>query len=77
MQAVQVKMARAALGLSVDQLAARAGVSHNDVAQAEVAGNAFESAGIEWVGDDGVRFKAAVKDDATIPVEDLNSANDE
>jgi transcriptional regulator with XRE-family HTH domain len=88
MQAVQVKMARAALGLSVDQLASKAGVSHVDVAQIEAGGgaeneaeaklrNALEGSGIEWIGDDGVRYKGGAPEDGTIAVEDLNSYNDE
>lgn len=68
MQAVQVKMARAALGLSVDELASKAGVKESNVARLEKGSsvdpttlsalNLFLSAqGIELIDSDGVRAK--------------------
>lgn len=88
MQPVQLKMARAALGLTIDELAARAGVSPGEVAGFEAGGSAggrvseslrvvLEQAGIELDGDSGVRRKDAATDGATIPLDGLNSANDE
>lgn len=87
MQPVQLKMARAALDLSVDQLAARAGVSHVEIARledgADGTGEAtervravFEAAGIQWIDEDGVRFTSP-PNEATIALEALSSANDE
>lgn len=80
-------MGRAALDLSIDQLAAKAGVSHAEVQRVETGASAeprvldlirtaLESAGIEWVGQDGVRYTGQ-NGDGTIPVEQLNSYNDE
>ncbi len=87
MHPVQVKMARAALDLSVDGLAGKAGISHLEVQQLEAGGAvggeaeskaraALEAEGIEWIGDDGVRFTGAAGA-ATIPIGQLNSYNDE
>ena len=86
MHPIQLKMARAALDLSVDQLAGKAGVSHMDVVELESGGavggeaeaktrTALESAGIEWIDDDGVRFTGALGS-GSIPTEALNSYND-
>lgn len=87
MRPVQLKMARAALDLSVDQLAAKAGVSHVEIARledgADGTGEAtervralFETAGIQWIDEDGVRF-AGTPNDETIALDALSSANDE
>jgi predicted transcriptional regulator len=86
-QPVQIKMARAALDLSVDQLASKAGVSQADILRLEDgtvgavdhAGRvraALEQEGIEWIDDNGVRFieKAA---SAAVPVEELTTGNDD
>jgi transcriptional regulator with XRE-family HTH domain len=81
-------MARAALGLSVEKFASKAGLSPADVlhleageaAQAgayEKARTVFDLAGIEWIDEDGVRCKVPVEGDTTIPLEGLNSYNDE
>jgi transcriptional regulator with XRE-family HTH domain len=88
MHPVQMKMARAALGLSIEQFAAKAGLSPNDILHLEAGeaaqGSAYEKArtifdiaGIEWIGVDGVRYKAPAEGDSTIPLEGLNSSNDE
>ena len=87
MQPVQFKMARAALDLSVDQLAAKAGVSHVEIARLEDGTDGtgevtervraiFETAGIQWIDDDGVRFTGPPNDE-TIALDALSSANDE
>ena len=86
MQPVQIKMARAALDFSIDQLAAAAGIAHMDVVQLEGGGSmdddllgkvraALELAGIELIDDNGVRLRG--RSAATIPLEELSSANDE
>jgi predicted transcriptional regulator len=80
-------MARAALDLSIDQLASRAGVSEHDIIQLEDENSGavdhagrvratLENAGIEWIDDNGVRFigKAA---SAAVPVEELTTGNDD
>ena len=88
MHPVQLKMARAALDLSIDQLASRAGLSHMDVVALEGGGAAgseaeakarvtLEACGIAWIDDNGVRFTGPAAADATIPVDALNSYNDE
>lgn len=86
MQPVQVKMARAALDLSVEQLAGRAGLSASDVAMiergaapqgtsAERLRATFEAAGIEWIDDDGVRYRGPSADEA-ISIDRLTTDND-
>ena len=86
MQPVQLKMARAALDFSVDQLASTAGLSPLDIDRLEAGetdGSAFagrlrsvfEDAGIEFIGDDAVRLRTPTA--GTIALEDLNSENDE
>ncbi len=86
MQPVQIKMARAALDLSVDELASKAGLSHVEIARLEsgesdsgvVAGRllaVFQEGGIELIGSDTVRCVALPA--GTIPLGDLSSANDE
>jgi transcriptional regulator with XRE-family HTH domain len=74
MQAVQCKMARAAIGLTVRQLAEAAGVSHDTVIRLEAGESlkpktiaairsALESAGVEFIaengGGPGVRLRKA------------------
>ncbi len=88
MHPVQMKMARAALDLSVDQMASKAGISHLDVQQLESGGAvgsdvegkaraALEAEGIEWLDEDGVRFKGLASSGVTVPLDKLNSYNDE
>ena len=66
--ALQMRMARAALQLSVRDVAEKAKVSPNTVTKIEsgeevrpatmlALQHAFETAGIEFLGDDGVRLK--------------------
>ena len=87
MQPVQMKMARAALDMSIDQLAEIAGLSHVDVARLESGegGDAgllgrlravFEEHGIELIEEDAVRARTTPSAEV-IPLEQLNSANDE
>lgn len=92
MLAVQCKMARAALGLGVRELAELAQASPDTIARLErgetlrentVAAirRALESAGVEFTNGDepGVKLRKAPRDDrsTSIPVEDLNASNDE
>ncbi|WP_131195473.1 helix-turn-helix domain-containing protein [Lichenihabitans psoromatis] len=88
MEPVQIRMARAGLNISVDDLASRAGVSHVDVLNLETGETAetsafekiktvFDTAGIEWIGQDGVRCRSIADASATIPLDKLNSYNDE
>jgi transcriptional regulator with XRE-family HTH domain len=92
MTPVQIKMARAAVGWGVRELAERAGITANTVTRIENGSDAkqstieairraLESAGVEFTNGDapGVRLrKGSIGDpSASIPVEDLNAANDE
>lgn len=88
MSPVQVRMARAALAVTAEQLAARAGVEVAAIVTLEQeAGNpdrsaklraAFERAGIEFLDQDGVRLRAANSTKpVSLPVDQLSSANDE
>lgn len=87
MQPVQLKMARAALDLSVDALAGLAGLSHVEIGRLESGESGdeasagrlravFEERGIEFIEADAVRARIAPAA-ATVPLEDLNSENDE
>lgn len=86
MQSVQVKMARAALGLSAQELAKQAGISAEAVDQIEGGDAAepeatqglslfFASQGIELIDGDGVRAKTPETRDS-VTVEDLTTGND-
>lgn len=87
MQPVQFKMARAALALSVDDLASLAGLSHVEIGRLESGENGdvglagrlravFEERGIAFIDQDTV--KASYPSEAnTVPLENLNSENDE
>lgn len=87
MTPVQVRMARAALDVSADELARRAGLSPDDVAQLERGGQdgmasaklraTFEGAGIAFLEADGVRYDARQAMARTVPLEEMNSYNDE
>ena len=88
MTPVQVRMARAALALTVGQLASRAALQVEAVEMIERGTGrpdaaaklrtTLESAGVEFLGEDGVRFHAESLGAAqTVPLEQLNSANDE
>lgn len=86
MQPVQIKMARAALGLSVDDLARQAGVSPQDLGALE-SGSGFDPAttqglglffaahGIELIDADGVRAKPPESKES-ITVDKLTTDND-
>lgn len=81
-------MARAALGFTAEELAKRAALEAGTVAMLE-AGSAgpdheakirttLEGLGVEFIGEDGVRFHDAGPSAAvSVSVEQLNSANDE
>lgn len=86
MQPVQVKMARAALGLSPEDLGRQAGVDGAAVAALEggreVEGdvlsalNLFLSTrGIELIEGDGVRARASAAGDF-VPIEEVTTEND-
>ncbi len=91
MQAVQFKMARAALDLSVRRLAQLAEVSEDAVAKLEAGDpgvsaeivaavrGALEARGIEFFDGDapGVRLCGRRPEPPSIPVEDLTAENDE
>lgn len=87
MTPVQVRMARAALDLTQDDLSREAGLSPADVEQLERGGAAgaasaklratFEGAGIAFLDDDGVRFDARQRQARTVPLDAMNSYNDE
>ena len=87
MTPVQVRMARAALDLTSEALSREAGLSAADVAQLEHGGqdgaasaklrSTFEAAGISFLEADGVRFDARQGGARTVPLEAMNSANDE
>ena len=87
MTPVQVRMARAALGMTADELSREAGVSSQDVAQLEQGGQegaasaklraTFEGAGIAFLDGDGVRYDARSGAASSVPLEEMNSYNDE
>ena len=87
MTPVQVRMARAALDMTPDELSRAAGVSTQDVAQLEQGGHegaasaklraTFEGAGIAFLDADGVRYDARLAAARTVPLEEMNSYNDE
>ncbi|WP_395664951.1 hypothetical protein [Methylocella sp.] len=88
----QLAAARALLGFSLADLSRESGVAEAAIAameagpgqidapapQVEAVAAAIEAAGVELLGDGrpGVRRKSALGDDATIELEELNSAND-
>lgn len=87
MTPVQVRMARAALDVSAEELSRKAGLSADDVAQIERGGQdgaasaklraTFEGAGVSFLDADGVRFDARLAMAGTVPLEEMNSYNDE
>ena len=87
MTPVQVRMARAALGMTAEALSKEAGLSPEDVAQMERGGQegiasarlrtTFEAAGIAFLEADGVRYVPATAMTKTVPLEEMNSYNDE
>ena len=87
MTPVQVRMARAALDLTSEALSREAGLAAGDIERLEHGGQdgavsaklraTFEGAGISFLGEDGVRFDARQQQARTVPLEAMNSANDE
>lgn len=87
MTPAQVRMARAALDLSMEQLATDAAIDAKEIVALERGGGSpdvsaklratFEGAGIEFLAEDGVKQHPQMKDSGRIAVENLNSANDE
>lgn len=87
MQPIQLKMARGALDMTVAQLASKVGLPEGDIARFESGETddqamrsrltaVLEESGIMLIGEDGVRC-THLPNAGTIPLEDLNSANDE
>ena len=88
MTAAQLRMARAALDLTVEALAAEAAVAPADIEAIETGGGQpdvaaklhgfFETAGVAFIASNGVSFDEAAGQSAkTVPLDALNSANDE
>ncbi len=87
MTPVQVRMARAALDLTTDELSRAAGLSPQDLEQLEKGGQqgaasaklrtTFEGAGVTFLDSDGVRFDEKQRVAVTVPLEEMNSYNDE
>ncbi len=87
MTPVQVRMARAALGITAEALSREAGLSPADVSQLESGGQdgiasarlraTFEAAGISFLDADGVRYDERRTTAKTVPLEEMNSYNDE
>jgi transcriptional regulator with XRE-family HTH domain len=86
MTPVQVRMARAALDMTAEALSRAAGLSPEEVGQLERGGQegaasaklraTFEAAGIAFLEADGVRYDSR-QTAATVPLEEMNSYNDE
>lgn len=87
MQPVQLKMARAALDLTVEALAGLAGLSPVEIGRFESGENGddasagrlravFEERGIEFLEENAVRARIAPVA-TTVSLEDLSSENDE
>ena len=87
MTPVQARMARAALDMTAEELSKDAGLSPEDVTQLERGGQdrvasarlltTFEGAGISFIDTDGVRYDPRVKVAGIVPLEEMNSYNDE
>jgi DNA-binding XRE family transcriptional regulator len=87
MTPVQVRMARAALDLTTDELSRAAGLTLQDLEQLEKGGQdgaasaklrtTFEGAGVTFLDPDGVRFDERQPGVRTVPLEEMNSYNDE
>ncbi len=87
MTPVQVRMARAALDLTVEDLSKEAGLTPDDLQRLEHGGTegaasaklraTFEASGISFLEADGVRFDESLREPKTIALENMNSYNDE
>lgn len=87
MTPVQVRMARAALEMTAEELSKKAMLSLEDVEQLERGGQegiasarlraTFEGAGIAFLDADGVRYDPRLEMAKTVPLENMNSYNDE
>ncbi len=87
MTPVQVRMARAALDLTTEELSRTAGLSPEDLQQLEMGGQdgaasaklrtTFEGAGVTFLDRDGVRFDERRRMAGTVPLEEMNAYNDE
>ena len=87
MTPVQVRMARAALDMTAEELSKEAGLSPEDVVQLERGGQesiasgrlrtTFEGAGIAFLDADGVRYDPRLRMAKSVPLEEMNSYNDE
>ena len=80
-------MARAALDMTAEELSREAGLSSEDVTQLERGGqegiaaarlrSTFEAAGIAFLDTAGVRYDPRLNTATTVPLEEMNSYNDE
>ncbi len=80
-------MARAALGMTAEELSRVAGLSPEDVAQTERGGQegaasaklraTFEASGVAFLEADGVRYDSRQAAARTVPLDEMNSYNDE
>ena len=88
MTPVQIRMARAALNLTADALASEAMTPTEEVEALERGGGNpdiaaklrgfFDASGIAFIGENGVSFDEKARTAArTVPLGELNSANDE
>ncbi len=87
MTPVQVRMARAALDLTTEELSRAAGLSLQDLERLQKGGQdgaasaklrtTFEGAGITFLDRDGVRFDERQGTAGIVPLEEMNSYNDE
>lgn len=89
MTPVQIRMARAALDMSAEDLASKAVVPPDEIealergsgGQPEAAAKlraTFETAGVEFLEEDGIRYReGGLRAAKTVPLENLSSANDE
>ena len=80
-------MARAALDKSIEELSAEAALTAEDVTATERGGGkpdvaaklraTFEVAGVEFLDETGIKLRSQAGSAQTVPLETLNSANDE
>lgn len=88
MSPVQIRMARAALELSAEQLASKAAIGVEAVERLEQGNGSpdaeaklratLEGAGVEFLAQDGVKFHPVdLSAAASVPLDQLSSANDE
>ena len=87
MTPVQLRMSRAALEMSIETLAQKVAVGADEIAALEQGSGSpdldakvrvyFESAGLSYKDETGVSFDDTKAMAGTVPLDQLNSANDE